>query len=237
VNKEEWGRYLEATGAPVNYEGRPLPDRARGWLGRLIEKPRYGVTDVRHFVTGRDARVRAATESALAPTGRLGEMGLAAAATACEGWVRRHLRYVSDERYGVAEYWLYPWETLQVGVDDCEGGACVLASMLYHALPAVDHERVHVRCGLAGRPGDWTGHAYVTMLLADGRLVRLDWCAAQMPVEARPDVREDRELGEVWFWFGLNGAHVPLGAFVGRSAWARGKGAGLRLGPERRRGR
>jgi len=48
-------------------------------------------------------------------------------------YVIDNIKYTPDKiKYGMNEYWAFPYETMKYKKDDCEGGACLLASILIH---------------------------------------------------------------------------------------------------------
>lgn len=46
-------------------------------------------------------------------------------------WVKKHIRYITDRaQFGVVDFWLFPNETLETGMEDCDGLSFLVASLL-----------------------------------------------------------------------------------------------------------
>jgi len=58
------------------------------------------------------------------------------------------------------DFWSFPYETLSLGIGDCEDTSILLCSMLRNFIPPSD---VYVTIGYYGRPDPSLGHAWVTI--------------------------------------------------------------------------
>ena len=61
-------------------------------------------------------------------------------------WMHKHIRYIADEvNFGLADYWLFPVEVLDLGSKDCDGLSVLTASML-------DALGIEARCVMGQTP-------------------------------------------------------------------------------------
>ncbi|MHA1671189.1 MAG: DUF4332 domain-containing protein [Promethearchaeota archaeon] len=136
-------------------------------------------------------------------------------------FVCNYLKYTDDDvTVDCPEYWLFPFESIQSEIGDCEDGAILIASLLINAgIPAW---RVKVCAAQvmadpifapADEGGELGGHAYCIYLAdrseSDRKLewVILDWCYLQdpdIPIEKKPLAKDGGTEGayrNVWFTF------------------------------------
>lgn len=173
------------------YSGRPLP------TGKS-----YAI-DVRRFIWADDFLLRNAIEEA-----NLREKDHDDTALTVQQYICKLLTYTPDSVLGRSEYWLFPAETLMMRRDDCEGGACLIASLLLNILPKKDQWRVRVAAGFV-QPSITSsrgGHGYCCYCReSDNEWVAIDWCFAQdpgTPVSQKPLLKTRKPTyGEVWFSF------------------------------------
>ncbi|MDM8564396.1 transglutaminase-like domain-containing protein [Candidatus Halobeggiatoa sp. HSG11] len=182
--------------SPITYTGRAL----RGSTERIV-------CDVKCFITPndtildeiiRDYRLRKSTHNDTAH--------------AVQKFVVNFLDYVGDDDASECpEFWLFPFETLQSGVGDCEDGAILIASLMLKAgIPAY---RIKVAAGYvqASPTAPQGGHAYC-VYLADRSYgnqdwVVLDWCYyedSRIAPEDKPLARRGGYRGcykDIWFTF------------------------------------
>jgi len=125
-------------------------------------------------------------------------------------WIIENIRYVTDKtQYGLDEYWSFPYEVLNTKKDDCESGACLLASILIkNKIPSW---KVRVTAGNVTNPftKKIEGHAYVTYYYqALDKWVVLDWCFLPNldDFDKRKDYKEETNYLEIWFSFNDKGA-------------------------------
>jgi len=131
------------------------------------------------------------------------------------------LKYTDDDvTVDCPEYWLFPFESIQSEVGDCEDGAILIASLLINA--GIPSWRVKVCAAQvmadpivapADDEGELGGHAYCIYLAdrpdSDRKLewVILDWCYLQdpdIPIEKKPLARDGGQEGayrDIWFSF------------------------------------
>lgn len=135
-------------------------------------------------------------------------------------WVINNITYTEDKtEYGFDEYWAMPWQTLKRKKGDCEDGSNLLQSIMLKS--GIPYWKIR------GTAGDtpYGGHAYTTYLLDDNsRWVVLDWCffPNKKPVIERPDYKDEKNYGEVWFSYnekfafskGLNTTKMKSNNFI-----------------------
>ena len=182
--------------SPITYTGRAL----RGDNERIV-------CDVKCFITPNDTIL---TE--IISDYRLRKSTHNETAQAIQKFVVNFLDYVGDEDASECpEFWLFPFETLQSGVGDCEDGAILIASLMIKAgIPAY---RVKVAAGYvkASPTAPQGGHAYC-VYLADRNYgnqdwVILDWCYyedSRLTPEDKPLARRGGYRGcykDIWFTF------------------------------------
>jgi hypothetical protein len=136
-----------------------------------------------------------------------------------QNFVCNFLKYkYDDETVDCPEFWLFPFESIQSEIGDCEDGAILIAALLINA--GIPNWRVKVCAAqvfadpvFAPSDTDLGGHAYC-IYLADREesqrkleWVILDWCYLQdpeVPIEEKPLARDGGQEGayqEVWFTF------------------------------------
>ncbi len=127
--------------------------------------------------------------------------------TACaiQDFVCNFLKYKYDDLTAeVPEFWLFPFESIQSGIGDCEDGAILIAALLINA--GIPSWRVKVCAAeviadpvFAPSDSDVGGHAYCIYLAdrpdSERKLewVILDWCYLQdpeIPIEKKPLARD-----------------------------------------------
>jgi len=175
------------------YKGRPLPGAS----------DRTYLLDVRHFVWPDDVTLlKIISENYLRCGNAIDET-----VWRVQKWVVANLKYVSDETLGCPEYWLFPGETVELMHDDCEGGACLIASLCLNALPVEEHWRIRVNAGWVQEAptAPEGGHGYVTYFReTDGESVPVDWCFFEdslVPVENKQPLKENTRYKDIWFSF------------------------------------
>jgi len=173
---------------PQMYSGRPAPD------GKS-----YSI-DVRRFIWPEDN-----TLDKIVHDYKLYDPNPDIAAWKCQQWVVRNLKYASDTRIGRTEYWLFPVETLAMGVGDCEDGAILMASLFTNACEMKHQWRGRNAAGWvdAGQNAEQGGHAYFTYIrITDNMPVVLDWCYLEdssVPVHEKPLIKDVSQYRDVWF--------------------------------------
>ncbi len=173
------------------YQGRPLPV-----TGKMYD------LDVRRFRWPDDYVLRN-----LIGAEHLGSTDMCEAVMNVQKWVVKNLKYVSDTVLGAAEYWLFPVETAVMLRDDCEGGACLIASLLLNILPREEHWRVRVAAGWvqASPTAPQGGHGYCTLCRPqDNEWVVVDWCYLEdsnVPVKDKSLHKDNTPYRDVWFSF------------------------------------
>ena len=136
-----------------------------------------------------------------------------------QNFVCNFLMYKYDnETVDCPEFWLFPFESIQSEIGDCEDGAILIASLLINAgIPSwrvkVCAAQVFADPVFAPSDTDLGGHAYCIYLAdreeSERKLewVILDWCYLQdpeIPIEEKPLARNGGQEGayrEVWFTF------------------------------------
>jgi len=121
-------------------------------------------------------------------------------------WVVKNLKYVSDEsNEGVPEFWQFPFETLAIGIGDCEDGALLIASLAINA--GIPSFRVRVNAGIVKEAptAPEGGHGYCTYLReSDNIHVVIDWCYLEdstIAVKDKVPLKSNPYYKEVWFSF------------------------------------
>ena len=140
-------------------------------------------------------------------------------ALAVQNFVCNFLKYkYDDESVDCPEFWLFPFESIQSEIGDCEDGAILIAALLINA--GIPNWRVKVCAAqvfadpvFAPSETELGGHAYCIYLAdredSERKLewVILDWCYLQdpeIPIEEKPLARNGGQEGayqEVWFTF------------------------------------
>ncbi|MBY8984382.1 MAG: DUF4332 domain-containing protein [Candidatus Lokiarchaeota archaeon] len=140
-------------------------------------------------------------------------------ALAIQNFVCNFLKYkYDDETVDCPEFWLFPFESIQSEIGDCEDGAILIAALLINA--GIPNWRVKVCAAqvfadpvFAPSDTELGGHAYCIYLAdredSERKLewVILDWCYLQdpeIPIEEKPLARNGGQEGayqEVWFTF------------------------------------
>ena len=140
-------------------------------------------------------------------------------ALACQKFVCDFLKYKYDDLTAeVPEFWLFPFESIQSEIGDCEDGAILIAGLMINAgIPSwrvkVCAAQVFADPEFAPSDDELGGHAYC-IYLADREdskrgyeWVILDWCYLQdpeVPIEKKPLARDGGQEGayrEIWFTF------------------------------------
>ncbi len=143
-------------------------------------------------------------------------------ALACQQFVAEKFTYVYDEENAdIVEFWMFPFESIQSGIGDCEDGAILTAALMINA--GIPSWRVKVCAGFvlqdpnvapaSPTEEDLGGHGY-TIYLADRpnsernlEWVILDWCYLadpNIPIEEKPLAREggqNNAYKDIWFTF------------------------------------
>jgi hypothetical protein len=140
-------------------------------------------------------------------------------ALAVQNFVCNFLQYTYDDIASECpEFWLFPFESIQSEIGDCEDGAILIASLLINA--GVPPWRVKVCAAqvmadpiVAPSDTELGGHAYCIYLAdrpdSERKLewVILDWCYLQdpeVPIEDKPLARDGGTEGayrDIWFTF------------------------------------
>ena len=115
----------------------------------------------------------------------------------CLLWVKNNVTYKSDEdNVGLPEYWQYAYETLKLGIGDCDDGGILLANMLVKS--GIPYWRVRLNAGeVVGG-----GHLWVTYLReSDNKWVVLDWCYwfDYTIVKERYEYKDLKNYKNIWF--------------------------------------
>jgi hypothetical protein len=170
----------------VVYRGRPLPT---GYIPNL---------DVRDFVTGLSYPLRSVVDKE-----NLRGMSVDTTVERIHAFVAERISYTSDQQFGKPEFWLQPTETLEYGRDDCEGGANLLASLFYNALPRHHHWRLRVCAGTVKSGHSTGGHAWCAFLRSkDNEWVAVDWCYwsdHKVRIDDRRMLKERPEYISTWW--------------------------------------
>ena len=134
-------------------------------------------------------------------------------------FVCKFLKYANDDvTVDCPEFWLFPFESIQSEIGDCEDGAILIAALLINA--GIPSWRVKVCAAqvvsdpiFAPSEDELGGHAYCIYLAdrpeSERKLewVILDWCYLQDPellVEQKPLARDGGQEGayrDIWFTF------------------------------------
>lgn len=128
----------------------------------------------------------------------------------CLKWVINHIRYVEDKKTsGIAEFWYFPHETLQLRKGDCEDGAFLLYAIMRAS--GIPYYKIRLRAGdvFSNDGSPLGGHCNVQYFYEKGGYwVSLDWCFFQstVPVEKRKDYKSDKLYGneKLNTWFSWN---------------------------------
>jgi predicted transglutaminase-like cysteine proteinase len=202
---EYWNNKWEE--APIIYTGRAL-------RGKFYDKQIDA--DVKVFIKKNDAILHHVISQLNLYKGTANETAWMIQRFVCD-----FLKYTDDDvTVDCPEYWMFPFETIQSEVGDCEDGAILIASLLVNAgIPAW---RVKVCAAQvmadpivapADDEGELGGHAYCIYLAdrpeSERKLewVILDWCYLQDPeiaVEEKPLARDGGQEGayrNIWFSF------------------------------------
>jgi hypothetical protein len=177
--------------APIIYTGRAL--RAEVYKKQIDADVKSFIKDddaiLWHVITQVGLRKETPNETALA----------------IQQFVCKFLKYKYDDLTAeVPEFWLFPFESIQAQIGDCEDGAILIAALLINA--GIPNWRVKVAAAeviadpiFAPSDTDVGGHAYC-LYLADRseskrklEWVILDWCYLQdpeIPVEEKPLARD-----------------------------------------------
>ena len=129
------------------------------------------------------------------------------------------MKYANDDvTVDCPEFWLFPFESIQSEIGDCEDGAILIAALLINA--GIPSWRVKVCAAqvvadpvFAPSETDLGGHAYCIYLAdrpeSERKLewVILDWCYLQDPevdIKEKPLARDGGQEGayrDIWFTF------------------------------------
>lgn len=176
----------------VIYSGRSITS-----AGKLISLP----LDVRVLISANDALLQQVIEENNLKADSYDET-----MWRIQKWVVANLKYVGDDQNeGVSEYWQFPFETISLGIGDCEDGAVLTASLALNA--GIPSFRVRVAAGYVqpGPQAELGGHGYCVYLReSDDEFVILDWCYLsdqQIAVKDKPLVKFNAYYKEVWFSF------------------------------------
>lgn len=197
----------------INYWDSRYPTQRITYSGRPLPNGNQYAQDVRHFIWPVDYQLDDIYTREILP--KLGGINLDVSplnglllgsdriAQVCQQWVVKNIKYVSDEKLGASEYWLYPAEALKLRAMDCEDGANLLASLLLMA--GIEPFRVRNTCGEV----EGGGHSYVTFLSAEfNKHYILDWCYAEdskFPFSKRKPLNDRKEyFGGSKTWFSFN---------------------------------
>jgi len=182
---------------PTFYSGRVLPNSEK----RIKVDVKV---DVRDFFTLNDESLSLIVKSL-----KMTKMTDNQKALTCLKWVIEHVAYVSDNsRYGVPEYWCFPFETINTDngkmFGDCEDGSILLANLMI--LAGIPNWKVRINCGYVLSPQKKTleGHAYTCFFDEDKESwVILDWCyyANLLPISKRKEYKKESMYKGVWFSF------------------------------------
>ena len=147
----------------VLYSGRALPHQHYVIEGIQI--------DVRNMITVPDAILLQVIQDNDLKADSVDETMLRV-----QKWVVKNIKYVSDdENEGASEFWQFPFETLAIGIGDCEDGALLIASLAINA--GIPSFRVRVNAGIVKEAptAPEGGHGYCTYLAEDG-----DWIGLKL---------------------------------------------------------
>ena len=191
--------------APIIYTGRALRGKS---YSKQID------ADVKVFIKENDAILWHVITQAKLRKDTPNETALA-----IQNFVCNFLKYkYDDETVDCPEFWLFPFESIQSEIGDCEDGAILIAGLLINA--GIPNWRVKVCAAqvfadpvFAPSDTELGGHAYCIYLAdrdeSERKLewVILDWCYLQdpeIPIEEKPLARNGGQEGayrEVWFTF------------------------------------
>ena len=114
-------------------------------------------------------------------------------------WIQRNVEYTDDKKqYGYDEYWAKSYQTLKRKKGDCEDGAILMYNIMLKS--GVPYWKIRISAG----DTTYGGHAYVTYFdEANKKWVAMDWCyfPNQSIISQRPDYKDDKLYGNVWFSF------------------------------------
>jgi hypothetical protein len=180
------------------------------YRGRALEKSKKQVgIDVRDFIMPADELVVRIVKSY-----GLAKPTLNETAWAVQKWVVKFLTYKYDtDSSDCEEFWMFPFESLQGQIGDCEDGAILTTTLCIAA--GIPNWRVKVAAGnVQEAPTAPTGgHAYCIFLAdrqdAERKMdwVILDWCFyedSKIPVEVKPLARNggyNNCYKATWFTF------------------------------------
>ncbi|TFF98612.1 MAG: DUF4332 domain-containing protein [Promethearchaeota archaeon] len=212
IYKQKYGEYGKTywvnkwVQSPILYRGRALRGDS---YNKVIS------IDVKAFIFKNDEILNQIIDQFNLKKGSVNETALT-----CQQFVSNNLQYIWDDiNADIVEYWMFPFETIQSGIGDCEDGAILMAGLMINA--GIPSWRVKVCAGLVRQDptvapssnGDLGGHAY-TIYLADRpdserklEWVILDWCYLadpQIPIEQKPLAREGGHKNaykDIWFTF------------------------------------
>ncbi|MHA1250798.1 MAG: transglutaminase domain-containing protein [Candidatus Helarchaeota archaeon] len=126
----------------------------------------------------------------------------------CLLWVQNNIQYTPDKsEYGYPEYWAYSYQTLKRRAGDCDDGGILLANMMLHS--GIPYWKVRLSAAdVYDKGGNYLGgHCYVTYYCeSKDKWVAMDWCfyPNQLPVEDRPDYKNEIIYGKGKVWFSWN---------------------------------
>lgn len=191
----------------ILYEGRVLPD------GRLLS------VDVRNFFVNPLAKELQDVAGGIARDGLCDDQK----ALNVDSWVQKAVSYSPDKKqWGLPEFWLLPFETLNVLRGDCEDGAILAANLLLASGVPAWKFRLN-----AGEVVSGEGHCWLTYYCEEtGRWVALDWCynPCSLPIRKRLDYKDTGTTKRVWF------SWTAEKVFFGEAAgWSSGGYASYRL--------
>jgi len=193
------------------YEGRPLPSSK---ITGEATKKNY-LMDIRRFVWGDDILMKSILKDQ-----NLIKRDIDDTALAIQKWVVSAMTYVGDvDSLSSPEFWLFPAETFNMAVGDCEDGALLMGSLLINALPEEHKWRVRCVAGLvqANPAAPTGGHMWVEYFReTDNQPVILDWCYLEDSGRKVKDKPKRSDVGYIVdTWFSTNDkftwAHKNLG--------------------------
>ena len=204
VEQEELEKYPPTD---ITYRGRPLPD------GRIVP------IDMRLFLTWDTLSIRREVNK-LYLIGNLDEdQTLDTKMGVVQAYVCKRGEYVDDNRFGVPEYFLFPWETLAMTTPDgnlagdCEDLAWLMAAMMIKVLPPEHRWRVRFDAGLVktGVGAETGGHGWARYRrMLDDKTVPMDWCYApdpEIPLEEKVPLNENGAYLTCWWSIGWQGGY------------------------------
>jgi hypothetical protein len=176
----------------VLYSGRALPHQHYVIEGIQI--------DVRNMITVPDAILLQVIQDNDLKADSVDETMLRV-----QKWVVKNIKYVSDdENEGASEFWQFPFETLAIGIGDCEDGALLIASLAINA--GIPSFRVRVNAGIVKEAptAPEGGHGYCTYLAEDGDWRVIDWCYfedSEVVIKDKPIFKNNQYYKDIWFSF------------------------------------